>query len=599
MNLIEAIHKYHSMGWNLIPLKSNGKDPALNEVEPYYETQYPVSALLEQAVKNPDINIGVITGKTSGISVIDIDDASKKDAYLVQYPTQMIASTKRGRHYYYHYDPNLPEIKAIDGGDFFNGHHYVVLPPSKVEGVQREWLNFGEMGKSPIGLFYEQKIDVHSGKYTRQEIQNLVNNAIVKGKFEDGYWNDTILYGSIILIGDGWTKDSVYKLFAPINAKAESPIPAKTVVSMIERASEYASTKVFKGQQNDEVFVNQAHTLDFTSFGDVRSKYADYEANWLVDGWMLDSSIMIVAAPPQRYKTWLSIDLAISVASGLPFLDNYTVNRTGKVLVIQQEDYGARLFARFNAIEKSKLARAELEITLEDDGFISNYNIADQIYFHESSEFTLDDDKLIDDLEKRIVETNAVLCIIDPFYSLSAETKDYYATIASKIRAKIKKIRNKTGCAFLFIHHTRKNGGADTADTFDRNQIYGSQFVSAVMEGAWMVGRKKGTPLTQIYIVRTFKDEDNPPPTSVNFLIHLHDKDDALVYVVEVTDVDDSLLESAKVFLRDNGAATLGELFEAIGDKFSSKTAFLRWLGKQDEITQEGKRGKYSVAPDE
>jgi hypothetical protein len=227
--------------------------------------------------------------------------------------------------------------------------------------------------------------------------------------------------------------------------------------------------------------------------------------------------------------------------------------------------------------------------------------MGNRIYFHEEGELTLDNDEIIDRLEQRIIETNAVLCIIDPFYSLSNTTNDYYQNIAVKIREKIKTIRNRTNCAFLFIHHTNKAGNGAGYDSLDRRAIFGSQFVSAAMEGAIVLGRTKGLGNTQVMAARYFKDENAQLLAKLTFRIHMDAEEDGEAYKVDVEDVSEDLAHELIEYLTENGAQTYSEIAAIFENRFSSRTTFTRWLKGMvgNGIAHDGsKRGKYSIEPD-
>lgn len=478
----------------------------------------------------------------------------------------------------------------------------MVATPSMFDGKQYEWIKKGSLGKLPQAVFTSSQT-VQTGKYTRKEIYDLINEAFVSG-MRDGQWNDTVLYGAMVLASDGMTEAAILALMHSIN-RGDEPIPEKQVASMVRRAMEYAEKDTYqkelpKGKQAQEHNIQ----LAIESYGAVSTKYQNYKESWLVEGWMMESAVMAMAAPPERYKTWISVDLALSIASGLPFLDTYPVSKTGNVLILQQEDFGPRYFGRFKTIERSKLERAALPVVFTVENgltvYTSSYNISSKIFFHSDAEFTLDNDMAIDKLEQRIIETGAILCIIDPFYSLSS-SEDYFAAIAEKIRARLKLIRNRTGCAFLFVHHNRKSGTDDAGDKLDRSQMFGSQFVNAVMEGTWMVGRIKGMGHNQVKCRRSFKDADAEATTVLTFHINTKTEDDAKAYIVDVQDETEDLSNEVIKWLRDNGAQSQAALFQAFEDRFSSKSAFVRWIAQQvgQGINQDGKRGKYSVEADE
>ena len=90
-SLREYIQEYHDRGWNVVPLARGTKVPIKGiSVEKYFETKFPSDELLN-IVESQEINLGIITGKTSNLSVIDIDvsDPIIRNNYLSQYPTDL------------------------------------------------------------------------------------------------------------------------------------------------------------------------------------------------------------------------------------------------------------------------------------------------------------------------------------------------------------------------------------------------------------------------------------------------------------------------------------------------------------------------------
>lgn len=593
MNVKEAIEFYQARGFNVIPLAKGSKEPLAGfKLERYFTEKYPADTIPS------DVNIGIITGAISNLAVIDIDDPNKFQEYLVNYPTELVQKTPSGGyHLLYDYNTALPEIKKIEGGDFFNSKHYIVVAPSVVNGKQYEWISQGKQGRLSDSLFSEKIISIQSGKYTRKEIYDLLNYALENGKPMDSAGNDTILYGSTILAGDGWSKDAVLYLMKGFNKARQSPEANKTVEGMVARAFEYS-----KGNTKPQEITKSITEFNISTYGDMLTKYAGYKPSWLVDQWLPDKSIIICSALPERFKTWLAVDLTLSVASGLPFLDNYVVEKQGNVLVVQQEDFGPEFLARFKTVERAKVARANIEIEIEHiEGtwiYTNPYYIGDRIFFHEDAELSFDNLLSVEKLAERIREIGATLCVIDPFYSLSTND-DYFAKTAAQIRQYIKKIRNETGCTFFFVHHNKKSGSKESGDNLDRDQIYGSTFVSAVMEGAWSIGRDNDMGDTQVVIRRRFKTQKVGIPTQIKFHIDMSAPDNE-AYYLDINDLDNDSNELVIAYLQENGPQTFTELFEAFQEKFGSKTTFTSFIKKMvgHGITQTGKRGKYSVEPD-
>jgi AAA domain len=61
-------------------------------------------------------------------------------------------------------------------------------------------------------------------------------------------------------------------------------------------------------------------------------------SQWLVEGLWSDQAVGILGGEPKCCKSFLALDLAVSVASGAPCLRRFAVQRTGPVLLFPAED---------------------------------------------------------------------------------------------------------------------------------------------------------------------------------------------------------------------------------------------------------------------
>ena len=65
---------------------------------------------------------------------------------------------------------------------------------------------------------------------------------------------------------------------------------------------------------------------------------AEHAPRWLVEPLWGESAVGVIGGAPKCAKTWLGLDLALSVATGTPCLGRYPVPRPGPVLVYLAED---------------------------------------------------------------------------------------------------------------------------------------------------------------------------------------------------------------------------------------------------------------------
>ena len=115
MNKPEMAKKYIELGRSIIPLQANDKKPIGSWTKYQTERMTPDEAF-DYFTKNPDANMGMVTGEISGISVIDIDGKEGFDALndaKIRLPDTTIVKTPRGWHYYYKYNPELKDVRPV------------------------------------------------------------------------------------------------------------------------------------------------------------------------------------------------------------------------------------------------------------------------------------------------------------------------------------------------------------------------------------------------------------------------------------------------------------------------------------------------------
>jgi len=78
------------------------------------------------------------------------------------------------------------------------------------------------------------------------------------------------------------------------------------------------------------------------------------EERWLIESLWPDSAVGVLGGQPKSFKTFLALDLAISVASGTPCLGRYAVAVRSRALVYLAEDGLLDVRSRIEGIAKSR-----------------------------------------------------------------------------------------------------------------------------------------------------------------------------------------------------------------------------------------------------
>src|SRR5271169_6534310 len=82
--------------------------------------------------------------------------------------------------------------------------------------------------------------------------------------------------------------------------------------------------------------VNADQVLPVVRVGEIPSN--EIAERWLVEELWCASSVGVIGGAPKCAKTWLGLDMALSVATGTPCLGKYVVPEAGPVLIYLAED---------------------------------------------------------------------------------------------------------------------------------------------------------------------------------------------------------------------------------------------------------------------
>ena len=139
MNCREAAKEYIKNGWNVIPVFD--KIPAENWKD--YQSRIVNAATIDLWWdKYPNANVGIVTGKISDITVIDVD-GEKGNASLktIKLPITKMVKTPNGWHLYFKYNSSYPQgVNILPGIDIRSSGGFVVAPPSQINDVFYEWI---------------------------------------------------------------------------------------------------------------------------------------------------------------------------------------------------------------------------------------------------------------------------------------------------------------------------------------------------------------------------------------------------------------------------------------------------------------------------
>ena len=162
---------------------------------------------------------------------------------------------------------------------------------------------------------------------------------------------------------------------------------------------------------------------------------------WLVEGLWAAQGVGVVGGPPKCCKTWLSLDLALSVASGTPALGAFAVPSAGPVLLFAAEDSPAAVRDRLLGIAAAR--------GLDLDALPLHLVLA--------ASLRLDTARDQRRLARAIAELRPKLLVLDPFVRLH-RVDENSALEVSGVLAYLRDLQREHQVAVLVVHHTRKAG---------------------------------------------------------------------------------------------------------------------------------------------
>ena len=515
-SVLEQANEYIDQGWSILPVKPSEKRPYMTNWLQYQHVKATKDMAENWFTSLTGAGVGMVTGRISGVVVLDIESYCRIpiEELLRRYPTQMVSRTgSGGYHLFYIYPNDVPKIAnrvgIFEGADIRADGGFIVLPPTRhPNGRQYEWVKTGFPGVFPKAL-----LDIQS--QPKAQGDGWITEAL-RGVSEGGR-NDTCAKLAGYFFRKGLNADIVEALLSEWNERNDPPLPmreVRTTIKSIERSCAVVGGQFTSVEYEDDTKTAskapENSTFDLLKMRDYVKGYGSEGASWLVQDWLPDKSITFLVSPPESYKTWILLDLAVSISTGLPFLGQAKVNKTGAAMIIQQEDSHGGLTERLALIAEQKMG---VTANIEKDTWQIPCIPDLPIYIHPSRMLRFDNEKVLKELEEQIKLIKPRVILIDPLYSTTSGVDNYMADLANQMMI-LKTWRDKYGCSFVISHHSKKNLDPDSTA---REDSWGSQFLNAFLEAGWQVRRNQKLAPNEVVVRRHSKVMGNQAPISLTF----------------------------------------------------------------------------------
>ena len=185
--------------------------------------------------------------------------------------------------------------------------------------------------------------------------------------------------------------------------------------------------------------------LPVVRVGEIRCE--DRTQRWLIEQLWGESSVGVIGGAPKCSKTWLGLDMALSVATGTPCLGKYAVPRAGPVLVYLAEDALPVVRERVAGMARHRgldLAGVEIHVITAP-----TLRLVDR-----------------DPHRRRLLETaqrlRPRLLLLDPLVRLHGIDENNAGEVAGLL-AYFRSLQRQLDLSVVLVHHTRKNAAGGVA----------------------------------------------------------------------------------------------------------------------------------------
>jgi hypothetical protein len=268
----------------------------------------------------------------------------------------------------------------------------------------------------------------------------------------------------------------------------------------------------------------------------------DQAGRWLVKPLWGESSVGVIGGAPKCSKTWLGLDLALSVATGTPCLGRYHVLRPGPVLVYLAEDALPTVRQRVAGMARHRgLDLAAIEM-------------------HVITAPTLRLDR--EPHRSRLFETarrlRPRLLLLDPLVRLHGIDENHAGEVAGLL-AYFRSLQRQLDLSVVLVHHTRKNAAAGVAAG---QGLRGSSDIHAFGDSNLYLRR------TKEHLVLSSEHRAAPAAPPVCVQLAGSDSEVHLEVIAELQDQRGASLEDPLLDLLPAGVAlTRAKLRQALGVK--------------------------------
>jgi len=461
---------YQAKGFSVIPVGSD-KKPLINWKE-YQNRRASPEEIKEWIEKYPAMNIAIVTGRISGIVVVDIEKGGNSEGYP---PTVTAKSGGDGIHLYYKHPgyevPNGTRVKELtdirgDGG-------YVLAAPSVSDKGEYEWIispDDSDFSEWPVWITKTANMAENSDKKW----------LLGKNGVSEGSRNDTAasMAGKILSSMDpelweilGWDQLQIW------NTKNPKPLPLRELRSTWDSIKRlHVQSNKIQERNTSQVKYSKGKAI-VKCFSDIQS----VPISWLWQGRIALGKLTMIVGDPGLGKSLVTATLATNVSKGYPWPVDQSTPPIGDVILISAEDDPADTIKPRLEAADADCSRIHVVEAIQEEILDTESEIVQHMFSFKHDITALEE--LLSSLP------NCRLVIIDPVSAYLGGADSNKNSDIRELLAPLSKLAEKFKTAFVLVSHLNKNSG--------ENALYrttGSLAFIAAVRTAYIVTKDRENP---------------------------------------------------------------------------------------------------------
>lgn len=467
----------------------------------------------------PLANIGMATGVLSGVLVLDADgtEARKeclKRGGLDETPTVWTGKIG-GAHFHLEYPGGDVRnfARKLPGTDMRAQGGYVLMPPSvHASGNVYRWADHTrQLHHAPVPEWLTELIHERANgdfEGSGEHGDPLDYDEILEHGFDEGHRDDGLFRFACRLRHDNIDQAYAEELIRVAAGACRPAFDEGEAVKKIRYVyGKYEPGNVGPEVDADEFFAppgvrtepktEKPPAVFFRPISELLAM-PDTDPDWMVDQLFTVGSNGWVGAEPKVGKSWVVLELAYCLSTGMPFLGRFAVKQPRRVLYAQEEDSIDRVKRRLKKLIKGDAIRP----MPSDEYWQWSIRVG----------FKLDDLMWLERLRQEIVSYEAEVVILDVFNRMHGSDENKQQEMTA-ILNNLNRMSNDYGVAFIIVHHNRKPQQGDEARGNQR--IRGSGVLGGWGECSLYLRRSKEKDT----VIVTPESKDAPEMEDFQFVI--------------------------------------------------------------------------------